>query len=266
MKTAISHQATRASTIAISHLEREEIDEKAREMADALLDMEAGERELAALSGKGALERTAVRFARSRAAILASRPFRLSIVSIASKENRLLEDSRHLSWLFRRSDSSYQTFVVDDMSKDGHVRQGRRAEETIYRNALNRFHVLYLEDGIKREKSKGTLASHALRGTDLLARGSKEIAYKYGAAKAMEGYEGHLPHLIAFTDISTFFHCPDAEEGAVGEISLALRESGISASVFESRSLREHISVLDSPDPFRPKRGNITYKRLTQKT
>lgn len=200
----------------------------------------------------------ALKYGKSRAAVLEMPAFYVSVVVPAYGENlRLLprgtgpgchehgedfvvEKHRQLEWLLGGSKSSYQVTFIDDMSRLDPVRSGEAIDLRIGELGISNFRVLFLENAVKNEKGGEGLVAVSLRGAEYPKNTKKAVAVYYGAAKAIEGYKGNLPHLVFFLDCDLAVNAVQ-----LGSLAYPIMMGGAVAGV-ASRRLNASILKLSS--------------------
>ncbi|HWA64539.1 MAG TPA: hypothetical protein VG866_01650 [Candidatus Paceibacterota bacterium] len=240
----------------------------ARTIADELVRAAADFQELVALEKQttaSEVKRTlpnllhlAVKLARSRAAILGSRPFLASIILPAygenirmkergtgpdrhpNGENFIIEKSKQLEWLFAGSPSTYEVTIVDDMSKPDPETSGHAAAAVITGNSIPNFRVLFLEDGVRNEKGGDTIVARALVGVEHPKNTKKAGAVYYGIAKAIEKHGIADFHVIVLTDCDL-----SVDIGQLGNLANPILNAAAMAAA-GSRRLPESILEIEA--------------------
>ncbi len=155
-------------------------------------------------------------------------------------EDFIVEKSKQLTWLFSETQSSYEVFIVDDMSKADPVTSGQAAQAVIESKAISHFTVLFLEDGVKNEKQGDGLVARSLRGVDFPKNTRKAGAVYYGAAKASEDYKGGKFHITVLTDCDL-----SVDIGQLGNLAKPIID-GKAVAAAGSRRLPESILEIEA--------------------
>lgn len=241
---------------------------QARQMADQLIGAGLGFRDIVELEQTTTtpeikptlsnLVHLSIKLARSRVAVLEGAPFHASVILPAYGENIrmkprgsvegqdpngedfIVEKSKQLTWLFSETQSSYEVFIVDDMSKADPVTSGQAAQAVIESKAISHFTVLFLEDGVKNEKQGDGLVARSLRGVDFPKNTRKAGAVYYGAAKASEDYKGGKFHITVLTDCDL-----SVDIGQLGNLAKPIID-GKAVAAAGSRRLPESILEIEA--------------------
>ena len=169
-------------------------------------------------------------------------------------EDFAVQKSAQLEWLFAGTASSYQIYVVDDMSKrspDSGLTSGEAIAAVVTQHDLPNIEVLYLTDGVAHEKAGDTLTAAALRGVEYPKNTRKAGAVYYGAATAIQIHGTGENHVLVITDCDL-----SVDLGQIGNLvaPIATGPAGTRAvAVAGSRRLPE--SVLEI-EPGRNTRAN----------
>ncbi len=244
-----------------------------RRLAEQLLEQAGGPADLWALeqastapgSGISRVGQLAVKLARSRAYLLASRPLTVSVVIPAygetirilprgagdgqhpDGEDFVVEKRRQVEWLFAGTPSAYDVVFVDDLSRAEPQTSGDAIRAVVERDGIPGFRVLDLADGVRNEKHGDGLVAAALRGVELPKNTRKAGAVYYGFAKTVEANGTGADHLLVLTDCDL-----SVDLGQVGNLVAPVADVGAGAAA-GSRRLPE--SVLEI-EPGRNTRAN----------
>lgn len=200
---------------------------QARAIADRLLGETTDPDRLweleAASTAEGAelarVTQLAVKLARSRSVLLTHSPeLQVTVVIPAYGENvRLLprgtgpeqdpdgedfvvEKDAQLRWLFEGTPHRYEMLFVDDMSKAEPETSGAAIARVAEQHGVPHLRVVFLDEGVRTEKSGDGLVAASLRGVEIPKNTRKAGAVYYGFAKAVEAHGAGPGHVVVLTD------------------------------------------------------------------
>ena len=246
----------------------------ARAMADRILEESADPERLwsleqsstAAGAGFARLTQLSVKLARSRAVLLAHpSPLAVTLVVPAygetvrlmprgsgsgenpDGEDFVVQKGAQLQWLFAGTAHTYEVLVVDDMSKAEPETSGAAIARVAAEQGVEHVRVVFLDEGVRTEKSGSDLVAASLRGVEIPKNTRKAGAVYYGFAKAIQAHGTGPDHVVVLTDCDL-----SVDVGQVGNLVAPIAVAGAVAAA-GSRRLPE--SVLEI-EPGRNTRAN----------